>query len=196
MEGIHRTRVYMRYSWTAQSTRRCGLVLQNLKLLLQNKKKTKKRKNKKKQMLLNARKSASDMPERFSRESTATTKTLQQTPEEAQEEKTNHLRRWLYRDLHEKHESWLLPFEGGNHGILSVSEPSLHMDNTLHPDIKDRVFYLEGNHMHSSIHKVPALVSDCQPNITAADILKQRVSMHTRLAFPCYMCRVYCLIAA
>ncbi|KAL0731997.1 hypothetical protein Bca4012_028091 [Brassica carinata] len=47
----------------------------------------------------------------------------------------------------------------------SVSEPSLQMDNTLHPDIKDRVFYLEGNHMHCSIQKVPALVLDCQPNI-------------------------------
>lgn len=58
------------------------------------------------------------------------------------------------QDLHEKHESWLLPFESGNHGVLSVSKPSLHMDNTLHPDIKDRVFYLEGNHMHSSIQKV------------------------------------------
>ncbi|KAJ0232008.1 hypothetical protein HA466_0294820 [Hirschfeldia incana] len=69
------------------------------------------------------------------------------------------------QDLHEKHESWLLPFESGNHGVLSVSKPSLQMDNTLHPDIKDRVFYLEGNHMHSSIQKVPALVLDCEPNI-------------------------------
>ncbi|KFK41618.1 hypothetical protein AALP_AA2G151700, partial [Arabis alpina] len=69
------------------------------------------------------------------------------------------------QDLHEKHESWLLPFESGNHGVLSVTKPSLHMDNTLHPDIKDRVFYLEGNHMHSSIQKVPALVLDCEPNI-------------------------------
>ncbi|CAH8334638.1 unnamed protein product [Eruca vesicaria subsp. sativa] len=69
------------------------------------------------------------------------------------------------QDLHEKHESWLLPFESGNHGVLSVSKPSLHMDNSLHPDIKDSVFYLEGNHMHSSIQKVPALVLDCEPNI-------------------------------
>ncbi|CAH2066849.1 unnamed protein product [Thlaspi arvense] len=69
------------------------------------------------------------------------------------------------QDLHEKHESWLLPFESGNHGILSVRKPSLQMDNSLHPDIKDRVFYLEGNHMHSSIQKVPALVLDCEPNI-------------------------------
>lgn len=94
------------------------------------------------------------------------------------------------QDLHEKHESWLLPFESGNHGVLSVTKPSFHMDNSLHPDIKDRVFYLEGNHMHSSIQKVyhflharakclrcillrlihwfqqvPALVLDCEPNI-------------------------------
>ncbi|XXG73561.1 hypothetical protein AAC387_Pa07g2459 [Persea americana] len=69
------------------------------------------------------------------------------------------------RDLHEKHESWLFPFQSGNHGILSVSQLPLHMDNSLHPDIKDRVFYLEGNHMHSSIQKVPALVLDCEPNI-------------------------------
>uniref|UniRef100_A0A1J3DLR0 Deoxycytidine kinase n=1 Tax=Noccaea caerulescens TaxID=107243 RepID=A0A1J3DLR0_NOCCA len=69
------------------------------------------------------------------------------------------------QDLHEKHESWLLPFESGNHGVLSVTKPSLQMDNTLHPDIKDRVFYLEGNHMHSSIQKVPALVLDCEQNI-------------------------------
>ncbi|XP_010477523.1 PREDICTED: uncharacterized protein LOC104756611 [Camelina sativa] len=69
------------------------------------------------------------------------------------------------QDLHEKHESWLLPFESGNHGTFSVSKPPLHMDNALHPDIRDRVFYLEGNHMHSSIQKVPALVLDCEPNI-------------------------------
>ncbi|EOA36875.1 hypothetical protein CARUB_v10008902mg [Capsella rubella] len=69
------------------------------------------------------------------------------------------------QDLHEKHESWLLPFESGNHGTFSVSKPPVHMDNALHPDIRDRVFYLEGNHMHSSIQKVPALVLDCEPNI-------------------------------
>ena len=57
-------------------------------------------------------------------------------------------------DLHEKHESWLFPFESGNHGVLSVSKLPLNLDNSLHPDIKDRVFYLEGDHMHSSIQKV------------------------------------------
>ncbi|KVH98750.1 Deoxynucleoside kinase [Cynara cardunculus var. scolymus] len=54
------------------------------------------------------------------------------------------------RGLHEKHESWLLPFESENHGILSVSKLPLHMDNSLHPDIRDHV---------------PALVLDCEPNI-------------------------------
>lgn len=58
------------------------------------------------------------------------------------------------RDLHEKHESWLFPFQTGNHGVLSVSQLPLHVDNALHPDIRDRVFYLEGDHMHSSIQKV------------------------------------------
>ncbi|XP_071712787.1 uncharacterized protein [Rutidosis leptorrhynchoides] len=68
------------------------------------------------------------------------------------------------RDLHEKHESWLFPFQSGNHGTLAFSNPPV-MDSSLHPNIKDRVFYLEGNHMHSSIQKVPALVLDCEPNI-------------------------------
>ncbi|PON76984.1 Deoxynucleoside kinase domain containing protein [Trema orientale] len=69
------------------------------------------------------------------------------------------------RDLHEKHESWLFPFESGNHGVLSVNKLPLHSDSSLHPDIRGRVFFLEGNHMHSSIQKVPALVLDCEPNI-------------------------------
>ncbi|XVF63307.1 hypothetical protein PTKIN_Ptkin09bG0077500 [Pterospermum kingtungense] len=69
------------------------------------------------------------------------------------------------RDLHEKHESWLFPFESGNHGVLSVSKLPIDMDSSLHPDIRDRVFFLEGNHMHSSIQKLPALVLDCEPNI-------------------------------
>ncbi|KAI7739039.1 hypothetical protein M8C21_021908, partial [Ambrosia artemisiifolia] len=69
------------------------------------------------------------------------------------------------RDLHEKHESWLFPYQSGNHGTLSVSNLPAHLDSNLHPDIQSRVFYLEGNHMHSSIQKVPALVLDCEPNI-------------------------------
>lgn len=98
------------------------------------------------------------------------------------------------RDLHEKHESWLFPFQSGNHGVLSVSKlPKDDDDWSLHPNIKNRVFYLEGDHMHSSIQKVrscsnigflkddyifvlsyvvlaflwqvPALVLDCEPDI-------------------------------
>ncbi|CAL0312647.1 unnamed protein product [Lupinus luteus] len=69
------------------------------------------------------------------------------------------------RDLHEKHESWLFPSQSSNSGVLSVNKLPQHVDNSLHPDIRDRVFYLEGDHMHSSIQKVPALVLDCEPNI-------------------------------
>ncbi|KAL0314143.1 UNVERIFIED_CONTAM: Deoxycytidine kinase [Sesamum angustifolium] len=69
------------------------------------------------------------------------------------------------RDLHEKHESWLFPFQSGNHGVLSVSKLPKDVDWTLHPNIKDRVFYLDGDHMHSSIQRVPALVLDCEPDI-------------------------------
>ncbi|CAL9078876.1 unnamed protein product [Musa textilis] len=70
------------------------------------------------------------------------------------------------RGLHEKHESWLFPSQHGNHGVLSVSQLPLHMDDSLHPDIRDRVFLLEGDHMHPSIQKVvPALILDCEPNI-------------------------------
>ncbi|CAH9126289.1 unnamed protein product [Cuscuta epithymum] len=67
--------------------------------------------------------------------------------------------------LHEKHENWLFPLETGNHGVLSVSKPPHSMDNSLSPEISDRVFYLEGNHMHPCIQKVPALILDCEPNI-------------------------------
>ncbi|XP_061369112.1 uncharacterized protein LOC133311988 isoform X1 [Gastrolobium bilobum] len=69
------------------------------------------------------------------------------------------------RDLHEKHESWLFPSQSGNHGVFLVNKLPQHVDNSLHPNIRDRVFYLEGDHMHSSIQKVPALVLDCEPNI-------------------------------
>ncbi|KAI9082916.1 hypothetical protein K1719_035059 [Acacia pycnantha] len=69
------------------------------------------------------------------------------------------------RDLHEKHESWLYPIRSGSQEVLSVSKLPLHVDNSLHPAIRERVFYLEGGHMHSSIQKVPALVLDCEPNI-------------------------------
>ncbi|KAL9274703.1 Deoxycytidine kinase-like protein, partial [Drosera capensis] len=69
------------------------------------------------------------------------------------------------RDLHEKHESWLFPSQSGNHGVLSVSKLPLSLDSSLHPDIQDRCFLLEGPNMHPSIQKVPALVLDCETNI-------------------------------
>ncbi|KAJ7982754.1 Deoxycytidine kinase [Quillaja saponaria] len=87
--------------------------------------------------------------------------------------------------LHEKHESWLFPFQSGNHGVLCVSKIPLHVDNSLHPDIRDRVFYMEGDHMHSSIQKVPALVLDCEPNIDfSKDVEAKRhlgEDMHAKL---------------
>jgi hypothetical protein len=61
--------------------------------------------------------------------------------------------------LHEKHESWLFPSKGGGRGVLSVSQLPMHMEGSLPPGIRDRVFYLEGDHMHSSIQKVhPILI--------------------------------------
>ncbi|EPS72071.1 hypothetical protein M569_02685 [Genlisea aurea] len=69
------------------------------------------------------------------------------------------------RDLHEKHESWLFPSQSGNHGLFSLSKLPNDIDWSLLPNIKDRVFYLDGDHMHSSIRKVPALVLDCEPDI-------------------------------
>jgi deoxycitidine kinase len=61
------------------------------------------------------------------------------------------------RDLHEKHECWLLPSQHKDHRLLSASQLPYSMDYSLHPDINDRVFYLEGSHMHSSIQKVSIL---------------------------------------
>ena len=58
------------------------------------------------------------------------------------------------RGLHEKHESWLFPSESGNHGVFSVNKLPFHVDHTLPADIRDRVFYLGGEHMHSSIQQV------------------------------------------
>ncbi|CAN0890109.1 Deoxycytidine kinase [Linum grandiflorum] len=69
------------------------------------------------------------------------------------------------RGLHEKHESWLFPMETGNHGVFSVGRPPIQVDSSIHPDIRDQVFFLQGDHMHSSIQKVPALVLDCEANI-------------------------------
>jgi hypothetical protein len=35
----------------------------------------------------------------------------------------------------------------------------------MSPRIRDRVFYLEGDHVHTCIQKVPALMLDCDANI-------------------------------
>lgn len=69
------------------------------------------------------------------------------------------------RDLHEKHENWLFPFESGNHGVVSVSKPLFNLDSSSYPAIKERVCFLEGPDMHSSIQKVPALILDCENDI-------------------------------
>ncbi|KAL2467608.1 P-loop containing nucleoside triphosphate hydrolase superfamily protein [Forsythia ovata] len=69
------------------------------------------------------------------------------------------------QDLNEKRESWLFPFQSGDHGVLSVSKLPNNIDWSLHPNIRVRMFYLDGDHMHSSIQKVPALVLDCEPDI-------------------------------
>eukprot|EP01018_Ginkgo_biloba_P004845 Gb_17080 [translate_table: standard] len=69
------------------------------------------------------------------------------------------------RGLHDKHEQWLFPAQRGNQGVLSVSQFPLDMDEPLPPYIMDRVFYLGGEHVHSCIQKVPALVLDCEPDI-------------------------------
>ncbi|KAH9309095.1 hypothetical protein KI387_037006, partial [Taxus chinensis] len=67
--------------------------------------------------------------------------------------------------LHEKHEQWLVPAEKRDHGMLSVSHFPRDMDELLPQHIRNRVFYLGGEHVHSCIQKVPALVLDCEPNI-------------------------------
>ncbi len=54
------------------------------------------------------------------------------------------------RGLHEKHEQWLLPANSGSSALLSVS-PALRAP--MSPRIRDRVFYLEGDHVHTCIQK-------------------------------------------
>lgn len=65
------------------------------------------------------------------------------------------------QDLHEKHESWLFPSQSANHGVLSVSKLPYDVDWSLHPKIRDRVFYLDGDHLHSSIRKVLCFIPMC-----------------------------------
>jgi hypothetical protein len=60
------------------------------------------------------------------------------------------------RGLHEKHEQWLLPAKSSSSALLSVS-PVLQAP--MSPRIRDRVFYLEGDHVHTCIQK--ASLANC-----------------------------------
>ena len=65
------------------------------------------------------------------------------------------------RGLHEKHEQCFFP-SASSGGILSVSGlPSGPHQVLPSPRIRDRVFYLEGDHLHSSIKKVRNLIDNC-----------------------------------
>jgi thymidylate kinase len=57
------------------------------------------------------------------------------------------------RDLHEKHEQWLFPSSNRIGGNLSLSQPS-QLIEPLPETLRDRVVYLEGEHVHSSLQKV------------------------------------------
>ncbi|KAG6555340.1 hypothetical protein Mapa_003383 [Marchantia paleacea] len=69
------------------------------------------------------------------------------------------------RDLHEKHEQWLFPAQHSGSNLLSVSDWASEHRAPLSPRLKDRVLYLKGENVHSSIQKVPALILDCEPSI-------------------------------
>ena len=62
------------------------------------------------------------------------------------------------RGLHDKHENWLFPAQCGNRGLLSMSQLPLDMDRSLHPEIRDRTFLLQGEHVHASIQKVSQIL--------------------------------------
>lgn len=64
------------------------------------------------------------------------------------------------RGLHEKHEQWLLPANSSSAGVLSVS-PALQ--EPMSTRIRDRVFYLEGDHVHSCIQKVSLASTESCP---------------------------------
>ncbi len=83
--------------------------------------------------------------------------------------------------LHEKHESWLLPSKGGGTGVLSVSQLPTHLEGSLPPAIRDRVFYLEGDHMHSSIQKVFLLTLACSESSS--------IKHHSYIMVPFLLCR-------
>lgn len=66
-------------------------------------------------------------------------------------EEENSVRLDYLRGLHEKHENWLFPAKCGSHGLLSVSQLPLDIDRSLHPEIRDRTFLLQGDHVHGSV---------------------------------------------
>ncbi|KAH0864847.1 hypothetical protein HID58_082058 [Brassica napus] len=78
------------------------------------------------------------------------------------------------QDLHEKHESWLLPFESGNHRVLSFSKLSLQMDNSLHPDIKDRILTWKGIICILASRRSLLWFWTINQILTSREILKQR----------------------
>ena len=61
------------------------------------------------------------------------------------------------RDLHEKHEQWLFPSSRKVGGNFSLSQPS-QLIEPIPETLRDRVFYLEGDHVHSSLQKVGILI--------------------------------------
>lgn len=86
------------------------------------------------------------------------------------------------RGLHEKHEQCFFPSERTG-GIYSVNPlPSNIRRLPPPPRIRDRVFYLEGDHLHSSIRKVPALILDCEASIDFNRDLEARAEYAQQVA--------------
>ncbi|MCO5554389.1 hypothetical protein L7F22_007919 [Adiantum nelumboides] len=84
------------------------------------------------------------------------------------------------KGLHEKHEQCFFPSERTG-GVYSVNPVNPHWF-PLPPRIKDRVFYLEGDHLHSSIKKVPALILDCEASIDFNRDLEARAEYAQQVA--------------
>lgn len=86
------------------------------------------------------------------------------------------------RGLHEKHEQCFLPSESVG-GVYSVNRlPTGPHKAPPPPRIRDRVFYLEGDHLHSSIRKVPALILDCEASIDFNRDLEARAEYAQQVA--------------
>ncbi|KAH7425400.1 hypothetical protein KP509_11G052300 [Ceratopteris richardii] len=86
------------------------------------------------------------------------------------------------RGLHEKHEQCFFPSQRTG-GIYSVNRfPSGPHRVPPSPLIRDQVFYLEGDHLHSSIRKVPALILDCEASIDFNRDLEARAEYAQRVA--------------